>query len=241
MRENRKHRGIRKDKRAFTGLEAAIVLTAFVVVAAVFSYVVLNAGFFTTQKSKEVVHAGVEQATSSAELCGDVIGHGWEYYGVNTNGYWNETETNKSFYAWANTSDPHRQDSVNLTVVEFYTELTAGQNPMDLGTMVISYLDEDTQVDWLTYIATNASTNASKGNLQVTSTMGQWTYGVVNDNGDNNALLEYGEKAHIVVALPDYGVRVNKRFCLELKPSVGAVLEIEKSAPAAIYQTVNLH
>jgi flagellin-like protein len=30
----------------FTGLEAAIVLIAFVVVAAVFSYVVLGAGFF---------------------------------------------------------------------------------------------------------------------------------------------------------------------------------------------------
>ena len=33
---------------AFTGLEAAIVLIAFVVVAAVFSYVVLGAGFFIT-------------------------------------------------------------------------------------------------------------------------------------------------------------------------------------------------
>ncbi|MEA3282061.1 MAG: archaellin/type IV pilin N-terminal domain-containing protein, partial [Euryarchaeota archaeon] len=43
-----------KDERAFTGLEAAIVLTAFVVVAAVFSYVVLGAGFFTSEKSKEV-------------------------------------------------------------------------------------------------------------------------------------------------------------------------------------------
>ena len=75
MRQNR-GRSIRKDKRAFTGLEAAIVLTAFVVVAAVFSYVVLNAGFFTTQKSKEVVHSGVEQATSSVELCGDVIAYG---------------------------------------------------------------------------------------------------------------------------------------------------------------------
>jgi flagellin FlaB len=63
-----------KDDKAFTGLEAAIVLTAFVVVAAVFSYVVLGAGFFTTEKSKEVIHTGVEQATSSAELVGDVIG-----------------------------------------------------------------------------------------------------------------------------------------------------------------------
>ena len=69
---------MRDNKKGFTGLEAAIVLTAFVVVAAVFSYVVLNAGFFTTQKSKEVVHTGVEQATSSVELAGDVIGYGWK-------------------------------------------------------------------------------------------------------------------------------------------------------------------
>ena len=62
-----------KDEKAFTGLEAAIVLTAFVVVAAVFSYVVLGAGFFTSDKAKEVIHSGVDQATSSMELSGDVI------------------------------------------------------------------------------------------------------------------------------------------------------------------------
>jgi len=63
-----------KNDNAFTGLEAAIVLIAFVVVAAVFSYVVLGAGFFTTQKSQEVVHSSVGQASSSLELIGDVYG-----------------------------------------------------------------------------------------------------------------------------------------------------------------------
>ena len=58
----------------FTGLEAAIVLIAFVVVAAVFSYVVLGAGFFTTQKSQEVVHTGVAQASSTLEVVGNVYG-----------------------------------------------------------------------------------------------------------------------------------------------------------------------
>jgi flagellin FlaB len=61
---------------AFTGLEAAIVLIAFVVVAAVFSYVMLGAGFFTSQKSKEVVHTGVDQATKSLAQTGDIIGIG---------------------------------------------------------------------------------------------------------------------------------------------------------------------
>ncbi|MDD3041708.1 MAG: flagellin, partial [Methanosarcinaceae archaeon] len=44
-----------------------------VVVAAVFSYVMLGAGFYTTQKSQEVVHTGVMQASSSLEPSGDMI------------------------------------------------------------------------------------------------------------------------------------------------------------------------
>lgn len=59
---------------AFTGLEAAIVLIAFVVVAAVFSYVVLGAGFFTAQKSQETVYKSVEQATSNIQMVGNVYG-----------------------------------------------------------------------------------------------------------------------------------------------------------------------
>jgi flagellin FlaB len=59
---------------AFTGLEAAIVLIAFVVVAAVFSYVVLGAGFFTTQKAQETIYKSVEQSTSNLLLVGNVYG-----------------------------------------------------------------------------------------------------------------------------------------------------------------------
>ena len=70
---------ILRDKRpgredAFTGLEAAIVLIAFVIVAAEFSYIVLGAGFFTTQKSQEVVHSGVTQAASNIVVKGEVYG-----------------------------------------------------------------------------------------------------------------------------------------------------------------------
>ena len=60
------------NDEGFTGLEAAIVLIAFVVVAAVFSYVVLGAGFFTTQKAQQTVHTGVNQATSAVEPSGPV-------------------------------------------------------------------------------------------------------------------------------------------------------------------------
>ena len=67
-------KSVRRNEDAFTGLEAAIVLIAFVVVAAVFSYVVLGAGFFTTQKSQETVHTAVGQASSAVEILGNVYG-----------------------------------------------------------------------------------------------------------------------------------------------------------------------
>jgi flagellin FlaB len=71
----------------FTGLEAAIVLIAFVVVAAVFSYVVLGAGFFTTQKAQQVIHSGVEMASSTINVIGNV-------YGMGTGGSSNITAVN---------------------------------------------------------------------------------------------------------------------------------------------------
>ena len=69
-------KSIKQRDEGFTGLEAAIVLIAFVVVAAVFSYVVLGAGFFTTQKSQETIYKGVEQATSNIQVIGNVYGTG---------------------------------------------------------------------------------------------------------------------------------------------------------------------
>jgi len=65
-----------RNEKGFTGLEAAIVLIAFVTVAAVFSYILLGAGFFATQKSQEVVHTGVKQATSSMEIVGSIVAIG---------------------------------------------------------------------------------------------------------------------------------------------------------------------
>jgi archaeal flagellin FlaB len=77
----------KRNDEGFTGLEAAIVLIAFVVVAAVFSYVVLGAGFFTTQKAQETVYKGVEQSTANIQMIGNV-------YGLSTD---NSTITNITF------------------------------------------------------------------------------------------------------------------------------------------------
>jgi flagellin FlaB len=63
----------RRRRKTLTGLETAIILIAFVVVAAAFAFAVLNMGFFTTQKSSEVMQAGLEETLSSVEIAGSVI------------------------------------------------------------------------------------------------------------------------------------------------------------------------
>jgi flagellin FlaB len=62
-----------RDERGITGLETAIILIAFVVVASVFAYTVLSAGVFSSQKGQEAVYTGLEQARSTLELKGDAV------------------------------------------------------------------------------------------------------------------------------------------------------------------------
>ena len=109
-----------KDETGFTGLEAAIVLIAFVVVAAVFSYVMLGAGFFTTQKSQEVVHTGVMQASSSVEVSGDIIST------------WNPLI------------------NTELGTVSTFLQLTSGGSSVDISKTLIVYSDLNTTPTELT-------------------------------------------------------------------------------------------
>ncbi len=60
-------------RKGMTGLETAIILVAFVITAAAFSFVVLNMGFLTAQKSQTVISAGMQEATSSLQADGDLI------------------------------------------------------------------------------------------------------------------------------------------------------------------------
>ena len=61
LKQKRYFKNIYTSQKGITGLETAIILIAFVVVAAVFAYTVLSAGLFATQKSQEAVYSGLEK------------------------------------------------------------------------------------------------------------------------------------------------------------------------------------
>ncbi|MBI2868672.1 MAG: hypothetical protein HYX96_02460 [Chloroflexi bacterium] len=67
---------IAREEKGITGLETAIILIAFVVVASVFAYTALSAGLFSTQKSQEAVYSGLEEARSTLVVKGEVVANG---------------------------------------------------------------------------------------------------------------------------------------------------------------------
>lgn len=72
-----------KSQRGATGIEAAIILIPFVVVASAFALAVPSMGMTTIDKSKNSVHAGVARAVAALELRGAVIAEDADNDGMN--------------------------------------------------------------------------------------------------------------------------------------------------------------
>jgi len=66
-------RRIHREERGITGLETAIILIAFVVVATIFAFVVLTTGIFSAERGKETVFAGLQKARGTMEVRGGIV------------------------------------------------------------------------------------------------------------------------------------------------------------------------
>jgi len=62
-----------RHRRAIIGLEAAIILIAFVIIAAAFSFMVINQGLFATERGKTVIQEGLKQASTPLTVDGTIF------------------------------------------------------------------------------------------------------------------------------------------------------------------------
>ncbi|MBP2132975.1 flagellin FlaB [Methanomicrobium sp. W14] len=193
------------DLEAFTGLEAAIVLIAFVVTASIFSYVILGAGFFATQKAQDVVYTSVGQTSSSIEVMGDVYGNSTTVGGVDA----------------------------KMDGLRFVLGLTAGGSPVDFASTTMTFsTDEDvTKINNVTAIK-STSTNVVVDKSSIGAN--EWGI-IDIANGDKGALLENQEQFTIYVHLDSGNeIARNKEFSLEVRPAKGSSYGIKRKAPSKI-------
>ncbi len=181
-------------RRGMTGLETSIILVAFVITAAAFSFIVLNMGFLTAQKSQTVISAGMQEATSSLQADGDLIG---EFHVA----------------------------SGNMTKTSFYIRLSQGKEPIDTAgdKLIVTYSNPRIY---------GVIKDATKTGATLTQVV-----------GDSDALVEYGERWLVTVDFDtvmgagvlnsvDVYSKAYETFRLELRPSQGAVLAVERTIPA---------
>ena len=159
-----------QKSEAFTGLEAAIVLIAFVVVAAVFSYVVLGAGFFTTQQAQKVVYSGIQQASSNVVIIGEVYG---DASGI------------------PRVSRPRIMPGLS-TPSSSPSALPPGGSPIDLNQTVFVFENSTT----LRTLDTAGNINLT---LVAAGVPGGWQWGILSkQNANSNNLLEANEQFTIM-------------------------------------------
>ncbi|KYH37287.1 MAG: flagellin [Candidatus Bathyarchaeota archaeon B24] len=198
-------RGFR-SRRGTIGVETAIVMIAFVVVASAVAYVIINMGFYAAQKSKETIGRGVDSASSSLELDGSVVGK------VDSTGSYIEY-----LIIPVRLSVGKSQVDLdgNATMVSVYSD---GFTLPDIYQGVDLTFDESTETD-LTSVITGA-----EGAMAV----------IFND--DNDTILELNEKAFIVIRLDTsiHTLESYDTVKVEIKTGTCAALAVVRQIPTGL-------
>ena len=202
-------------EKGITGLETAIILIAFVVVAAVFAYTTLSAGLFSTQKAQEAVYSGLKEAQSTLELKGAVV--------ATSNG----TYIQQISFTVSNVLGGEAIDFTPPDAAGTATGVAAADSP---NKVVINYIDQDQTVNDLYWTITKLG-DADTDNLLENNEKFKVTIG-----GDDDTAAP----GNLINALTGDELDINTEFSLVVQTPIGAVLEIERTTPAYIDAIMNL-
>jgi flagellin FlaB len=208
---------LRKNRHAIVGIEAAIVMIAFVVIAAALAYVVINMGFYSAQVAKSTVNKGVQEATSALELDGFIV-----------------ARTNNV-------------SSVTFLAIPVKLAVGQEQVDMNNNTVVVAVEgDTFALANIYNGSATSTENDISNlmDNVTVQSG-GNLTTGagavpsarcfIYNSQYTTDTVLKQNAKAYIVIGLTDsYGLPGYGKVTVEIRTSKGAALMVQRDIPGGL-------
>jgi flagellin FlaB len=231
-------KGTRHSHRGVIGVESAIVMIAFVIVAAALAFVVLNMGFTTSQKAKTSIISSLGEASSSMQIAGKVIG----------SGYPNGSVLNVTAFPIKVASGG---DNINLEAAT--TAVKYVSNSLDYGDIYVGTLSGE-------YKSLAAAVNAA----DTATNSGDETFSQIDadpfSSGDNdgvptntrafiyftqertsNDILEQGETAVLAIV---YGSGERPAALDKIKAEIivptGAALTVERQVPTITTNVVDL-
>ena len=206
------------EKSGITGLETAIVLIAFVVVAAVFAFTVLTTGLFTSEKAKETALAGVATTSSSLTVKGNII-------------------------AQADAAGA----AVEVIRLKLATATGVERVEFIPDNMIITYLD-DVNVAQLVYPGEvpgrmNGNVDGPILPASLTACLALADPGWCYKRDGDDELLDPGEihELYLIVGPLDTKLGPNTQFTIEIIPQDGAVVKIDRRTPISLTGVMNLN
>jgi flagellin FlaB len=195
----------RKSKRGIVGIEAAIVLIAFVVIAAALAYVVINMGFFASQTAKTTINNGINEASSALEEDGYITGL-------------TDSTGNVAYLAIP----------VKLAVGQQSVDMGA-------NTVIVAVQGGNFSLANIYSGAENATTQDNVATLMnETSGSGPNATAYIYNSVSSTVLVE-NAKAYVVVALSaNYDLAAYSKFTVEIRTSVGAALTVQRQVPGGL-------
>jgi flagellin FlaB len=192
------------EEAGITGLETAIILIAFVIVASVFAFVVLSTGLFSAERGKETVFAGLEKARGNLEVRGALTA-------ADTDGDGNIDDT-----------DGVDADSLSDDVLVFNLANAAGGFPVSVdpaattNSVVINWIDAQARVADTTYTVNKIQGDAD--NLLETGELFEITVYVPTGSG-----LATNEVFTLEVVPPQGGTLLINRT---MPPAIDAIMDL---------------
>ena len=211
-------RKIHFNQRGITGLETAIIMIAFVVVASVFSYVVLSAGLFASQKSQESVYTGLRSTQNTVEVKGALIAMSENPGSAGSISQFTFTVTNAG----------------SGGMQDFTPPLATGNDGFcpdgSPNKVVISYVDQYQKVEDLFWTLTKVGASGND-NILDKGEIYQITV------GSDTAGLNGGNLSDAL----GHPLSVNTTFSLEVKLPLGATIILERTTPCYIDPVMSFH
>jgi flagellin FlaB len=231
--ETRKERGI-------TGLETAIVLIAFVVVASVFAFTILSAGVYSSEANKQTIYAGLRETRTMLRQHGSAFGYTGKVGSTDSLFKVSFIVSNSLAGEPIDLTAPYSADSTGLdpdvnagatvaTIISYSDELQRlpnvpwsvgfigdhnGDNLLEEGEkaeVTVWLLDRDNSV------AVTASSSAA------------YTDGNTANGGGSGGLTSTNNL-----------ITKSRRFVIEMTAAQGAPLTIQRTLPPGLRQVMNL-
>jgi len=197
-----------KNTRGIVGIEAAIVLIAFIIIAAALSYVVINMGFYTTQKTKETMQTGLDESLSALQLDGVVT-----------------AKTNES-----------SSEILYMLVPAKLSAGRASIDLKNESIIVSVYLQNATFLNIYQGAETSSGTTWDDLSTALALTDSEAKFAIY--NGDGDTVLESNEKAFLMIQLDstsvDGMIGDYETVKVEVRTPKGAALTVVRTAPGGM-------